>query len=179
MKNNIIFGAILVIIAFSLSYTFIKPVQNIVNETVGSVTGPDDFYPCKSTNGVTTCSEAQSPRSATTTVCAFKSPAATSTLVRGLATFRVGTSSAYTVHMAKAATFNATTTSLGYAVVAAGAQVTVTASTTNIGITPNDQPWIFAPNQWFVVGFQGGIGPDVAGTGFVPVGSCDAIFQII
>lgn len=112
----------------------------------------------------------------TTTPCAIQSPAATSTLQIGSVKFTVGTSTAMTVTMAKAATAFATTTLLGQAVaIAAGAQGTLVASTTASNLVNND--FVFAPSQWFVVGVAGAItAGDAAGTGFVPAGSCTAEF---
>jgi hypothetical protein len=156
-----------------------------VQGNLGAVSGPDSSFPCESHNGVTTCFAQQKLRQATTTVCAFKSPAATSTLMTGSGVkFSVSSSSAITVNLAKAATPFATTTSLGVAALAAGAQGTFSASTTPNGLpagnTIVDNAWVFAPNTFFVVGVQAGVtSGDTAGTGFVPEGSCSVIWKVM
>lgn len=138
----------------------------------GSVTGPDSFYPCTSSNGVTRCFERRGLTTATTTVCAIKSPSATSTLVSASVQFVVSTTTASRVSLAKAATAYATTTSLGAADLAAGARGTFVASTTNTTNTTVDGLSVFGPSQYFVVGVQGGSGT------FSPTGSCQATFEI-
>lgn len=127
---------------------------------------------CYTFRGVNVCPNRVPMQTATTTVCAIKSPAATSTLVRASAQFRVSSSTASTITLAKAATFTATTTLLGQQyIIAAGAQATVVASSTtsNSGL----QDFVFAPNQYFVVGMSGGIGT------FSPSGFCNATFETL
>ena len=109
---------------------------------------------------------------ATTTVCAIQSPNATSTLTEASALFTVSSTTASTVYLAKATTAFATTTSLGYAALAANAQGTLFASTTPSSVTV-DGAQIFAPSTWFVVGMTGGTGT------FSPTGVCTAEWQVL
>ncbi len=184
MKNNLgtaVIAAVVALLVVGISFTFIKPVQNVVNQTLGANAGPDSYFPCESHNGVTQCFARQPLRAATTTVCALKSPSATSTLIAANATFRVASStSAVTVDLAKATTPYATTTSLGTAGLASGAQGSFNASTTNQNIASVDNAHIFGPNTWFVVGVRSGItGGDASGVPFQPAGACNATFQVI
>jgi len=138
----------------------------------GAVSGPDSYNPCESHNGVTTCFNKKGFTSATTTVCAIKSPSATSTLKLGSgARFTVGSTTASTVTFAKAVDPYSTTTSIGSAQLGANTQATILATTT---ASQNVDPvHVFAPNTYFVVGMAGGIGT------FSPTGTCQAVFELI
>lgn len=109
---------------------------------------------------------------ATTTICAIKSPAATSTLdlSKTGARFDVSSTTASVVTIAKATTPYATTTIIGnqYAI-AANAQAAIHASTTATQQVAATE--VLAPNTWIVFGMQGGTG----GT-FSPSGQCSAGF---
>lgn len=108
---------------------------------------------------------------ASTTLCSFKTPSATSTLQIGSAKITTGTTTAIAVEIGKSVSLAATTTKLAYAVLASNAQVTLVAtSTTNGGA---DDPSVFAPNNWFNVKYGG-----AAGSLNTLVGSCKAIFLI-
>lgn len=141
--------------------------------TFSAVTGPDRFFPCESSDGIKTCFSRKGFTSATTTVCAIQSPNATST---GRIAVRMNTSSttASVVTVAKAATAYATTTPFNLVSVAANAQVTIISSTTP-ETDGSISRAVFGPNQWFVVGMQGG----VSGETFSPVGACQAVFEVI
>lgn len=145
--------------------------------------GPDRFSPCESRDGVQQCFERQTIKQATTTVCAIQSPAATSTLVRGYVRFNIASTSATVIHLAKAATQYATTTSLGTDSLGTSAQATMFASTTPDGVNDDitDPIWVFKPSQYFVVGLQGGdsAGDTSSPTGLVPTGVCQATFEVI
>lgn len=143
----------------------------------GSVTGPDSFYPCTSSNGVTQCKERKAFTVGTTTPNALRSlVSATSTLVQASCQFDVSSTTASTVTFAKATTAYATTTVLATSTIAANAKANlVVASTTPVAdttlgrLTLTDR--IFAPGDWLVVGMSGG-----AGT-FSPSGACSATFE--
>lgn len=118
-----------------------------------------------SVNGVvTTYGRVTTLTAATTTVCAIQSPAATSTLQFGSLKLTVGSTTAITVTLAKSSTAFATTTLLNSASIAAGAQGTVIASTTE-SVNP-DGLGVFSPSTWFVAGIAGGTGT------FSPTGIC-------
>lgn len=138
--------------------------QTVVREVqVGSVTGPDAYLPYTANNDLQTFSETRKLATATTTVCAVKSPGATSTLAFGGVRLDVSSTTASTVTLAKASTAFATTTALGFATVSANAQAAVVATSTA-------DSFVFAPNTYFVVGMAGGTGT------FSPSGSCSAQF---
>lgn len=133
---------------------------------VGSVTNPEIPSPWVAWGGVFNYAGSLTAlKTATTTVCAIQSPAATSTLENFQIRFDVSSSMASIVTIAKSNTAFATTTQLGtdYAI-AAGAQAFIQASSSPQAGTAN----IFGPNQWLVVGMRGG-----AGT-FSPTGTCQA-----
>lgn len=147
------------------------PVVNVPrqDQTFGAVVGPDTYFDYVANNDVRKSATRKAFTTATTTVCAIKSPSATSTLVFGGVNFTRSSTTASVVTLAKAATAFATTTALNTLSIAAngqGAQI-ATSSTATVGVVP---AIIFAPNQYFVVGMQGGIGT------FSPVGSCTAEF---
>ena len=134
---------------------------------LGAAPGPERTAECETRNGVTQCFNRKAFTQATTTVCAIKSPAATSTLVTALVRFAVSSTTASVVTLAQATTPFATTTLNGAQIaIAAGAQSTIQASTTGQGT-------IFPPNTQFVVGMQGNPGT------FSPTGFCQATFEII
>lgn len=137
---------------------------------LGAVSGPDTYFEYTANQNLQKYGLTRGFTSATTTVCAIKSPAATSTLVFAGVNFTTSSTSASVVTLAKAATAFATTTALNTLTLAAnalGAQI-ATSSIATVGVAGNN---IFAPNQYFVVGMQGGVG----GT-FSPVGTCSAEF---
>jgi hypothetical protein len=162
MNTKIIVVALVAIVIAAGGYMFPK-VQN----HVGSVVGPDSYFEYVANNGLQKYGQTVSLQTATTTVCAIKSPAATSTLVFAGVRFSTSSTTASTVSLAQATTAYATTTNINTYAVSANAQATIVASTT--GSVAGDAT-IFAPNTFFVVGMAGGIGT------FSPVGSCSAEF---
>lgn len=122
-------------------------------------------------NGVETFQYIRSLYAATTTVCAIKSPSATSTLAGGGIRMTTSSTTASTLTIARAATAYATTTTILSQAVAAGAQISVPFASTSPSNTYTDR--VFAPGTFLVVGMQGGIGS------FSPVGSCSALFQVL
>jgi len=130
--------------------TIVPPQQ----EELGAAPGPDIYYPYLSINDVMSFYDSKETLSGTSTVCAIKSPNATSTLDVGSVYFRgVATSTATVISIAKSATAFATTTLLGADVtIGAGAQGYTIASTTSATYA---NQYVFAPNQYFVVGVKG------------------------
>ncbi len=143
--------------------------------TYGSVTGPDSYLPYTANNDVQTYSLRKQFTTGTTTVCAIKSPAATSTLMFASAQFTISSTSASVVTLAIAATPWATTTILNNQAVSANAQATVMGSSTPVLASGAINSLVVAPNQYFVVGMADGTAEATAGT-FSPVGSCEAVF---
>lgn len=82
---------------------------------------------------------------ASTTVCSFKAPVATSTLIFASITLTTGTTTAITVDIAKSNSPSATTTRFASIVLGAGAKGTILASTTSQDlINIVDPPIVFA-----------------------------------
>ena len=169
MKNTIIsVVAVLALVAGVLAY--MKPAT--VERIVGAVTGPEDSFQCKVSNGVETCSARQRfNRSATTTVCSLKGPAATSTLIFGSLALTTGSTTAMQYEVGKSSSFAATTTSLGLAQVASGALVTLIASSSPEA--SKGAAVVFGPNNYFNA-IHGGALPSAS----VVDGTCVAEWRI-
>jgi hypothetical protein len=135
------------------------------NAALGASSGPDqvgsDHY---SWNGVVIYPLNKKMTNATTTVCAFKTPAATTTLTKFSANFPtpVSTTSAPTVYLANSTTAFSTTTNLATFSFAQSAAGTVVA-TSSIQTGGKN---IIAPNTWLVVAIQG------QGAFYDPQGTC-------
>lgn len=133
----------------------------------GNVLNSDEF----TVNGITRAYRSEAMTTATTTVCAVRSPInATSTLMYGGAHFTVSSTTASTVYLAKANTRYATTTNLGTEGIAANGQATLVASSTT---SQGNKDRIFSPGQWFVVGMAG-----MGSQTYSPTGVCKAEFLI-
>lgn len=147
-------GVVLVVIFVVAIGAYQFPKGNtIVERIVGANPGPDSQSECTSQNGLMTCSTNKGLTLASTT-CSVRAPAATSTLV--FASLKVASTSATAalIEMGKSVSPNATTTLLGAANLAANAQGTMLASTTNAGI---DNANVFAPNTYFNVKVGSGV----------------------
>lgn len=123
-------------------------------QPTGSVTGPDRFFECETANGLRKCSFAKELTAASSTVCAIKSPASTSTLDWSGLSLRTPTSTAVTLRIATATTPFATTT----------VQYTVSLASGVLGgvaFTPTStSAQIFSPNTYIVWDAQGFVGAD-------------------
>lgn len=107
----------------------------------------------------------------TSTVCALQAPAATSTLLTGGTRFKLASTSAVVVDVAKSSTRYATSTRIGTAYsIAASAQATIVASST--GSVAGDAT-IFEPSYWFIVKYT----DNNNGTGNASTGSCRAVWM--
>lgn len=133
---------------------------------LGSVSSPDIQSPYFSFGGVREWgARTDNLTQATTTVCALQAPAATSTLNFASIQFKVSSTTASLVTMARAATAFATTTSLGTVSLTANGQGMLVASSTQL--------YQFPPNSYLVVGMQDTTADATAGT-FSPTGTCQA-----
>lgn len=187
MRNNSGIGVAavaLVLAVVGIGFSLSKPATQPSQPPLAAVNGPDSYFTCEKHNGIERCFTSKGLIQATSTVCAIQSPNSTSTLEVGAVRFKVATSSASFVTLAKSTTFNSTSTLLGAFALGAGAQGTFIASTTGQGVngavSALDPAPVFAPRTWFVVGIANGVtGGDTVGGGFVPVGSCQATFQSI
>ncbi len=176
---NWITGVSIVVVCLIALYgvnhpTQTEAVREIVKEVVevGS-SGADRFNDCEARNGIIQCFYKKALSTATTSVCAFKSPAATSTLLRATLSVKTATSTATIVTIAKAANSNATTTSLFKGAIASGAPATMT----KVASSSTDGADIFAPNTWLNFGVEG-FAPNAADTTKF-LGQCQATFELI
>lgn len=142
----------------------VPPSDTPIVTPVGAVSTPDFLSNHYSVGGLRAWKYKYTLRTATTTVCAIQSPAATSTLKSAGIRLDTSSTTASIVVAAKSATAFATTTFLFGGNVAANAKTATVATTT----TNN---FVFGPSQWLVMSMQGG-----AGT-FSPVGICQAEFE--
>lgn len=138
---------------------------------LGSLAGPDIQSTYLSVSGIRReYRRTTSLTQGTTTICALQAPSATSTLVSGSLLLSVSSTTASIVTIAKSATAYATTTLLGGQVsIQANSPVDIVASSTG-------STGIFGPNQWLVVGMQGG---KYTSAPFSPTGVCQATFEVM
>lgn len=144
--NLAIVLALVAIILGGSSYIFIKPVQTAMNNAVGAQSGPDDLNPYHSNNGLTQWYFFSRMANASTT-CSFKSPNATTTLVRAGMQFNNTFGGTFDATIGLATNAFSTTTSLGNeeAAIVAGSQDTMNASTTQGSAS---KAYIIAPNTF-------------------------------
>ncbi len=162
-----IIGATAVLALVVAGIAISKPAQ-VVEKTIqaGAVASPDIMSPYFSFGGLKHWAvRTDSLSSATTTVCALQSPAATSTLAWAAVLFSVSSTTASTVTLATSTSAFATTTLLTSTSIAANAQgyINFQGSSANV----------LAPNTWVVVGMAGGTGT------FSPTGTCQAEFMAL
>ncbi len=166
-------AAVVVAVLYVVWPPVTKVINQVTNAPVGSVTGPDSFFPVETHNGVGYAFYKQTLTQNASTTCSFKTPNATTTLLFGGATFRLASTSAATIEIGKASGSGATTTLLGEASLGAGAAGTVLATTTLASTASTLDPVsVFAPNTFFNVKIGGGA------LGTVPTGSCVAVFTL-
>lgn len=128
------------------------PVVQEEKESTGALSGPDISSPSLNINGVKFEYRSQAFAKATTTVCSFKTPAATSTLVSGYVSYATSTDTILTV--AKATSRQATTTLIRSETVTADGIVAFPTSSTTVSAVV-DQNRTFAPNTFLNVGIAG------------------------
>lgn len=143
-----------------------------IQANLGAQPGPDLDSKCSTQNGMTICRERKALTTATTTPCAIKSPAATSTLAATYVAVTVASSTATTWTFAKATSAFATTTYLDSFSLSSGVQGTMYSSATTTGV---DIKQSIAPNTWFVVGRAGTTEADTT----LFKGFCSAQFNVI
>lgn len=174
MTNKTLGIALVVIVIIALGGYVFPSVQNsVIERIVGGSAGPERTDSCESTNGVQKCWERKKLNVATTTPCAIKSPAATSTLLSASLQVQTSTTTATVWTLAKAATAFATTTQFSQYSLGSGALGSmVSTSSTAVAI---DGVGVIAPNQFIVWGVQGTVVSDTAGK---LGGVCQAEFQV-
>lgn len=182
-------GLLAVVAVVGVVYPRPLPTTNVTNTPLGTVSGTD-VSGCFTINGVTTCAAKQAVRSATTTICALRSPTfASSTLVSGGIRFTVSSSTQATqVTIVRSSNPYATTTTnavtivpLASSTISAGLSPSLSFMATNTYPTVNEnltdliaEDKTFAPGEYIVVGFAGGQHV----TSGRPTGSCTAQWQL-
>lgn len=153
------------VIGFSAHTT---PVQTVVKESVGALTGPDISSPYLSVANVRTEFRRQNLATATTTICSIQSPSATSTLQGFQLEISTGTGTAATIDIGSHTTAFATTTSLYVGSYSVGS-----GATADIAVTPTTATTtVFAPNTYINAKTNGaGLG------GYTYGGTCQAVFR--
>lgn len=177
MDNIKVYGIGLIAVV-GLVFGYLGFSRGLPEYPVGAISGPDISSSYLSVNGVRAFYASHGMTKATTTICSFQSPNATSTLRTAVgngitgANFSVSSTTASRITFAKATTAFATTTIIGSgAEVAANVKAYILASSTAAQQIAGDN--IFAPSEWLVVGMQGGTGT------FSPTGTCTAVFDVI
>ncbi len=173
MKTALSVATLIAVLAILGLILFNKP-GVVVGATPGS-----DFQSPITIGGLPVYAARIPMRTATTTVCAFKSPSATSTLVYAAANFSVSSSTATTWTWGRAANAFATTTVLSSDMIIAGAAKGVIYASTTPANNLNDSKTVFGPGTFLVLSEIGGITAADPGTGFVPAGTCNAEFVAI
>ncbi len=167
--------AVAIVIAIGGSYYFPR-VQTAVQNVVGSVTGPDDSFQCKISNGLETCGTRVALTTATSTPCWIKAPNATSTLLSAKLQLTVGSSTATTWRAAVATSSSSfeSATKIGSWSLGSGAVASFFASTTEATVIGNDDTGIvISPNQYIGWKYTGSaVGDASKFTGF-----CSAKFE--
>ena len=126
--------------------------------------GPGFEGPLLSVNGLGTFNYSSGLNQASTSVCSFKSPDATSTLVFGTATLRTGTTTGLMLEWGKSVSPSATTTSLGVTSLGTLELATFRASSTpgDFGATASaggkDPQFVFGPSQYLTLKYGGARG---------------------
>ena len=161
--NTALIGAVVILVLVGGNN---QPVQSGQNLGAGGV--PDQLStPCLTVNGAQVCSERQTMKQATTTVCAIKSPVSTSTLLTFGFEFRVATATAYKLQSATSTTAFATTSAMFEFLGAASSPISGSYTPTTT------EKAVMAPNTWINASMYGGIGT------FSPTGTCVARFLVL
>jgi hypothetical protein len=162
-------AVVILIIAIGGSYVFPK-----LQLPVGATPGSNIDSPDLTRNGVVTYEYRKALSRATTTVCAIRSPQATSTLVSTELKITTASSTAVVFSAAKATTAFATTTSLLEFSFGSGVQGSAYLPATSTAV---DSKYVFAPNDWVVWGLEGIADADL--TDDKLLGVCQAQFRVI
>lgn len=174
MKHHLVMAGIALVVALVV-VGFQKPVQNVVNQTLGAVSSPDIMSPYFSFGGVRHWAGKMDMRSASSTLCSIQSPAATSTLVSASASFTAGVGYATSYDLGVGDNNAATSTVIGRVQLVSGTNIMghITATSTALNTTVVDG--VMRPNQW--VNFR--VATATVSTLYAPVGTCSATFREI
>ena len=155
-KLNYTIGALVfAVIALGFGLLIKAPIVNVqpvVQYPMGAVSGPSVDFPSFTINGVSLFADSAGFNNSSTTLCWFKAPSATSTLIHASYSISVATATAIELSIGKSTNPTATTTELGTCNVGASVISNCTASTSPSGAGTAEN-LIFAPNQYLVVKF--------------------------
>ena len=171
MTKKIIIGVVIVVVLI-LAFVYLYPTKTqVITNNLGALAGPDISSTYMSFNGNRYEYRKMAMASATTTICAMRAPAATSTLVSTSFQVTTGTSTAATIDVGTSTNAFATTTNLITAKsISSGAQGYAFWSPSGAGINDNTM----GPNEWVVVKTAGaGLG------GYTYGGNCQAVFKVL
>lgn len=177
MNTQKVLIALAVVVVLGLGVTF--PRGNTVVERItqlGAVSSPELNSPFWSVNGVTSFYSRAKMRQATSTLCSFKSPTATSTLDHLTAIF--STTAGYATQYAwgnDPTAFSTTTIIVAPYAFASGARGEIVASTTKI--TAFTQNGVVPPNTF--INLKLSTSTAGASATYAPVGTCEAIFTTL
>jgi hypothetical protein len=172
MKNKLVIGIVAVVVLVG-AYFFPQGntvVERVVEKTVGAVAGPESTNPYVSINGLQTWSTGKRLNTATSTACAIKSPAATSTIEFTSLQINTASSTATTWRVSTSTDGFATTTSLNYFALASGAQGSYVLMSTS-----SNAYLIAKPNTYLVWSVEGTV---ISGTANFQ-GTCTAEFKVL
>lgn len=150
--------------------TIVNVPKSESSPSLGSVVSADLYSDYFNINGVKKYYFSSRFNNASTTLCSFKTPGATTTLEWASLQINTATSTAIIVDIGKGAIYNATTTLFGTSyIVGAGEQATIVASTSPAAGAKTT----IAPSQWINFKFGGSIGTTNA-----LAGSCKATLEV-
>ncbi len=166
-----------------IGFTVREPVVNVEPTVIpmGAISGPDITSPYLSVNGVQFWPYSSSLNTASSTLCDFVTPAATSTLISGSLQITTGTTTAVQYEIGKGSLPTATTTSLGtFKQSTSAIKFTMMASTTPAELSGGniDPATVFGPSQHLVFKYGPAHSLTTNTTKNVFVGSCKALFIV-
>lgn len=170
ITNIVVAGIVALVVAFG-AITVFKP------ESMPALQGvnpdiPSTYLKWGAGGGVRLYPASQSFKQATTTLCSFQSPSATSTLISAGVKVTLASTSATTLRISKATNITASTTAIGTGYdIGAGVPAFIQASTS----PATGAVTVFAPNTYLNVTLTAG---DIGGlVGLAPTGVCHATFE--
>ena len=174
MNNKVIWLGLLVVLIVGAVLPMGKQNKTVVErviENVGAVPGPDMSFPFIGVNGVRVWPMTAKMNAASTTLCAFKTPTATTTIIRSYS-LQIETATATAAHITIATSTKSAATSTSNALVS-NYGVPANTGTTIAGV-PANQLGILAPSEYLLFMTAGaGLG------GYTYGGSCNALFEEI
>lgn len=169
--------ALVVILGFALVGNNFRSINVIVKApesfTAGGTTAGTDFTsPFLNFNGISHFYAKTGFYTASSTLCAVKSPSVDSRLEHVSTNFFTTPSYATSYQVAWGTTINATTTSI-----IANTQLSYVASATNqTSVGSSTSSTLIPANSWVMLAYSTSTGANVAGSGYAPTGRCELEF---